>query len=142
MPKKTVIEAPKFIMPGPKATPGEIADARVTLAEKLKEANAKVKELEGYRTALDEIVRETAKKMGGSVFGGKLGSVVVEHEDKLVVDTAGNGWEKLYKHILKTGAFDLLQRRLGEKAVQDRLDAGEKIPGITTFPVETVKVRK
>ena len=142
MPKKTVIEAPKFTIPGPKATPGEIADARVLLDNAIKEQNAKLKELEEFKSALDERIRETAKALGGSVFGGKLGSVVVETKDKLVVDTAGDGWTKLYKWITKTGNFDCLQRRLGEKAVQDRLDAGEKIPGITTFPVETVKVKK
>lgn len=131
----------EFVLPGSKATPGEIADARMDLDTRLKEANAAVKKLETQRIELDEIVRQTAAKLKGTGFSGKLGSVVVERENKLTIDTEVGGWDKFYGWIKKTGNFDCLQKRLGEKAIQERLDAGVKIPGITTFPVGKVKVK-
>jgi hypothetical protein len=56
------------------------------------------------------------------------------------VDTENGGWDKLYAWIKKTGSFDCLQKRLGEKAIGDRIAAGVVVPGVTKFPIERVKV--
>lgn len=42
-------------------------------------------------------------------------------------------WSKLYKHIQKSGEFDLLHRRIGIDAWKHRYDAGKKIPGVGVF---------
>jgi hypothetical protein len=138
----TTKKLPDFVLPGPKATPGEIADACRDLKGRIKEASAESKKLETLRIALDDIVRETAAKLKGTGFAGKLGAVTVEREDKLTVDTENGGWDKIYAWIKKTGNFDCLQKRLGEKAIADRLAAGVKVPGITTFPVFKVVVKE
>lgn len=41
-------------------------------------------------------------------------------------------WEKVYKYIKRHDAFEMLQKRLSDKAVQERMDAarGHKLPGI------------
>ena len=140
MAKTTEKKPTEFVLPGPKATPGEIADARFDLEMLLKDANAGVKKLEGLRVELDEIVRQAAVKSKGTTFGGKFGVVTVVHEDKLTVDTENGGWDKLYAWIAKTKNFDCLQKRLGEKAIGDRIAAGVVVPGVTTFPVEKVKI--
>jgi hypothetical protein len=131
----------EYVLPGPRATPGEIADSRLDLEMRIKEKNAEVKKLEGLRVELDEIVRTTAAKLKGTGFAGNLGVITVERENKNVIDTENGGWDKYYAFIKKTGAFDLLQKRIGEKALQDRLDAGVKVPGITTFPLDRVRVK-
>lgn len=56
-------------------------------------------------------------------------------------DTAA-GWQALHAYIAKTGRFDLLQKRLGEKAVKDMWDAGEVIPGVGKFNMSDVSVQK
>jgi hypothetical protein len=142
MAKSTEKKPTEFVLPGPKATPGEIADSRFDLETRLKAANAEVKRLEGLRVELDEIVREAAAKLKGTGFAGKLGTITVIRENKVVIDTEKNGWDKFYAYIKKTGSFDMLQKRVGEKAVQDRLDAGVKMEtlGLTTFAVDKVKV--
>lgn len=43
-------------------------------------------------------------------------------------------WTKIHQYIGKHDAFDLLQRRLGEEAVESRWDDGIDIPGIIAFP--------
>lgn len=48
-----------------------------------------------------------------------------------------------YDHVAKTKSFDLLQRRLNEKAVADRMaDPKKKIPGIGTFDYVKLSVTK
>lgn len=133
---------PEFVLPGPKATPGEIADSRYDLEQRLKAANAEVKRLEGLRVELDEIVRDAAAKLKGTGFAGKLGTITIVRENKLTIDTENGGWDKYYAYIKKTGSFDLLQKRIGEKALQDRVEAGVKMEtlGVTTFPIDKVKV--
>ena len=140
MAKTTEKKPTEFVLPGPKATPGEIADARYDLEMRLKDAIAVVKKFEGLRVDLDEIIRQAALKNKGTTFGGKFGVVTVVHEDKLTVDTENGGWDKLYAWIKKTGSFDCLQKRLGEKAIGDRIAAGVVVPGVTKFPIERVKV--
>lgn len=49
-------------------------------------------------------------------------------------------WPKVYDHIKKTGAFDLLQRRLNPKAVMERLEDNKKVPGTKLFPVVKVSL--
>lgn len=51
--------------------------------------------------------------------------------------TAGD-WSKIYKWIAENDAFDLLQKRLTEKAVEARWEDGIEIPGVVKFPVDDV----
>jgi len=51
-------------------------------------------------------------------------------------------WDKVYSHILSTGQFDLLQRRVSDAAVKERWQAGEKIDGIGEFTVVNLSVTK
>lgn len=142
MAKTTEKKTDEFVLPGPKASLGELADARFDLEQRLKKANAEVKKIEDLRKDLDEIIRIAATKSKGTGFAGKLGVVSIVHEDKITIDTEKNGWDKLYAYIKKTGSFDLLQKRLGDKAIQDRIEAGVTMEtlGLTTFPVDRVKI--
>lgn len=51
-------------------------------------------------------------------------------------------WKLTWAYIAKHGRFDLLQKRLGEKAVMDMYEAGETIPGIEIMHVPTVSITK
>lgn len=44
-------------------------------------------------------------------------------------------WEALRAHILKTGDFSLLEKRVGKAAVKERWDADVDIPGVVGYPV-------
>jgi hypothetical protein len=50
-------------------------------------------------------------------------------------------WDAFYKYVKKNSAWDLLHRRLGERAVKDRLEAGEKLP-VEVESVATISLRK
>lgn len=51
-------------------------------------------------------------------------------------------WEAFQKHIKKTGDFDLIQRRVSDKAVRERWEAGKTVPGVTTYTFHDLSVNK
>lgn len=51
-------------------------------------------------------------------------------------------WPKIYAFIKRTGSFDLLQKRLNDKAVQDRWDDKKIIPGIEAFKLVKLSFHK
>ena len=50
--------------------------------------------------------------------------------------------ELLYRHIKKTGNFDLLRRQVNPAAVKERWADGKKVPGVQKFPVVSLSVTK
>jgi hypothetical protein len=60
-------------------------------------------------------------------------------KDIPVMDPDSGGWEAIYKYIVKHKAWEILTKRLGEKACQERWEAGEKIPGIKPFTKAHIK---
>ena len=73
---------------------------------------------------------ESLKSNGLSLSVSK--QVVVEVQD----------WEEYYKYIHRYKAYDLLQRRIGSRAVLDRLESGKKVPGVETKTIRKLNVRK
>ena len=57
-------------------------------------------------------------------------------QDEPTVEDMG----KLYKHIQKTGEFDLLYKRVNNAAVKERWELGKAVPGVGKFPVQTLSV--
>lgn len=43
-------------------------------------------------------------------------------------------WTQIHKYIAQHDAFDLVQKRLGEEAVESRWEDGIDIPGVIAFP--------
>lgn len=69
---------------------------------------------------------------------GRVARVQVKpNPQPVVVD-----WPRLYTYILKHKAFELLQRRLSKEAVNERLEAKERVPGITIFNAKKVSCTK
>jgi hypothetical protein len=51
-------------------------------------------------------------------------------------------WSLFTGYILENDRFDLLQKRLGEKAVMDMIAAGEAIPGVERMKIPDVSITK
>jgi hypothetical protein len=51
-------------------------------------------------------------------------------------------WPALWQHILRTRRFDLLQKRLAERAVKDAWEEGSEIPGVEKFNAVEVSITK
>ena len=69
---------------------------------------------------------------------GKLAMITLVSKTVPVVQD----WDALYAHIETTGHFDLLERRLGKKAVQARWDEDHEVPGVNTETFYDLSIRK
>jgi hypothetical protein len=51
-------------------------------------------------------------------------------------------WVKFYAYVRRNAAFELLQRRLNESAIKERLDDKKPVPGVTIFNAKKVSCTK
>jgi hypothetical protein len=51
-------------------------------------------------------------------------------------------WDALYKHVLKTKDFSLLNRALNKKAVEERWNDKKIVPGVEAFDTVTLSLHK
>lgn len=108
-----------------------------------KQVEGGIKKLE---TALQEhLISKLSKSDTTGVAGHRYRAQVIP-ETVYTVDTSpdANGWEKIHAWIAKNNRFDLLQKRLGEKAVKDWHEEhpDERLPGIQRMQVPKLSVRK
>jgi len=122
---KTKIKIPKTL--------GACADQPHKLRAQRYELQHQVKAIEEQERAIDKLPVSDA-----SGISGKLATAsVVAHE----VPTADD-WEKITAYVKKTGAFELLQKRLSPPAIRERWESGEVVPGIGKIVVKKVSVTK
>jgi len=122
----------------PPKTLGACADLLYKLKAERAIAQKVVDKFEADEKALKEHIINTLPKSETTGVAGKVCRVtVVTKEVPQIKDLA-----KFTAYIKKTGDFDLMQRRLSVEAVNARLDAGKKIPGIEIFNAVSVSVNK
>lgn len=122
----------------PPKTIGACADLLYQLREERKVAQKVVDEIESKEKALKEHIINTLPKSETTGVAGKMARVtVVTKEVPQIKD-----YDKFFAYVKKTGDFDLLQRRLSVEAVNARIDAKKKVPGIEMFSAVTVSLNK
>ena len=117
---------------------GELADEWWTLRASrltIEKEVAKIREQESK--AKSALLQSLTENNVTSVGGQKVRVTHVVKDKPSVSD-----WSVFYEYIQQTGSFDLLQRRVGERAVKDRWDEGVKIPGVESFPIDEISYSK
>lgn len=128
-------EKPKFKFP--KAM-GACADRLYELRQKRLEEQKKVDLIEAEEKALKEHIIQNLPKSEASGVAGKLARVtVVTKQIPQVKD-----WDAFYKHVKKTGQFDLMQRRITDAAIKERWEAGKEVPGVEHFNAVSISINK
>lgn len=117
---------------------GACADRLYQCQNERYELQKLVDNLKEEETALKDHIINTLPKSEASGVSGKLARVSVYTKPV----PQAKDWSKIYAYIKKTGSFDLLQRRLAEKAISDRFEAGKKIPGVEIFNAVAVSINK
>lgn len=116
---------------------GACADRLFEVREARLEAKKIVDALEAEEKAIrDHIIDNLSKESTGAA--GKHHRVQVVPKEIPQVEA----WDKLYPYIKRYDAFDLLQRRLNEAAVRERLENNKKVPGVIIFKTKTVSLTK
>ncbi len=82
---------------------------------------------------INEFTAEQISKVGGTI----AAATVSLHVYPQVKD-----WPAFYAYIKKTDSFDLLERRPTRVAYRERVENGEKIPGVESFTKKVLSLRK
>lgn len=89
-------------------------------------------------TLMREYIINTFRKADLNGAKGKLAACgVVPKRVPSVKD-----WDKFYAYIHKNKAYEMLQRRVHERAWRERLDDGQTVPGVEIFDVITLSLTK
>jgi hypothetical protein len=128
-------EKPKFKIP---KTVGACADRLYELRALKSEAQKAVDAIEAEYNAIKEYVIETLPKSESSGVAGAVGRVTVVKKEVPQVED----WSLFYAYVARTKSFELLQKRLGEGAIKERIEAGKKIPGMGSFTAVTISLTK
>lgn len=118
------------------------ADDLYTVVHERYALNKAVEALQKKEALLREHIIENVSKDSTGV-AGKIASVAVKIKSVVTV----KDWPKLYDYILKAakkdpGAWSLLHKRVGDKAVQEIWEAGKDVPGVESMDVPVVSISK
>jgi len=131
---------PKNVLARLKAakTPAQRADLLFTLdREDLKELRDAYNEMDGFVKKLKAwFVQEFDGDQQGVT--GKLGRVEIKKKDVPVV----KDWTKFYAYIKKNSAFELLNKAVNAKSVNERWEQKKEVPGIEAFSKASVSLTK
>ena len=115
-----------------------MADLVYTAREERLKLSKIVDQIEETEKAIKQYFIDNLSKKDSTGVAGKRARVQITEEKVPQVED----WDSTYKHIKKTGQFDLLNRALNRSAVKARWDAGKEVPGVRSFTVKKVSVTK
>lgn len=111
----------------------QLADHYWTTRAKRLDADKVAKDLKDEESRTEATLIKEMREQQLTAIGGKLVRLAIPTVPEYV--PAVKDWDVLYKHILESGDFSLLHKRVGNTACKERWDAGEEVPGIEKFPV-------
>lgn len=117
---------------------GEKADRLYALRQARYTVQHLAQGLERDEKDLKEELIEAANKLKGRGVAGKIARVTVENKPVGFV----RDFPTFMKHVVKTGAYELLQKRLSTEALIERWDKGKTVPGVDRQDVATLSVEK
>lgn len=124
---------------------GDVVDAYKALNDMRLLMQKEVEAVERIEKAYRQhLVDSLSKKDETGVFGRNY-KAVIKTKRAFQVDTQNEagGWSLVWGYIRQTGRWDLLQKRLNDKALKDMYEAGEALPpGVNTLTVPEVSITK
>jgi hypothetical protein len=111
-----------------------VADLLYTTRQRRLDLNKHVEAMKVQEAALKDHLIDNLPKSDSTGVAGKIARAQVNTEDS----PATQDWDAFYKHLKKTGQFDLMNKAINRKAIKERWAAGKEVPGIGHF--EQVKI--
>lgn len=105
--------------------------------EDLRELRKQFQEMESFVSKLEAwFIQEIQKEDGQTGVSGKVGRVELKKKDMFGV----NDWDAFYDYVRKKKAFELLQKRLSDKALKERMEQNVEVPGTYIFQKNTISL--
>ena len=121
----------------PVRTIDELIDRKKSIKSQMEKLN---NELKGLREQENDIDLELLKKLdteGLKKTANEVASVSIKEETAPDV----HDWDALYAHIISTGDFSLIQRRVSSTAYRELLKLGENVPGLQPREIRRINFR-
>lgn len=124
----------EFVLPSDQ---GELVDLLYRARERRLEMQRETERVEKLENQIKAHFVETLSA-NSTGLAGRVARVQVETK---LVPTIENS-DKLFAYVKRTGAFELLQRRLNETSVKERWEAGKEVPGVAAFHAKKISCVK
>ena len=111
---------------------GELLYIQDTAERERLELGRKVRALEKVDTEAEQLLIDQIRK--GSVLNVQCGGLTASLTGPKYKPHVQE-WDKFYAYILKEEDFSLLERRPAAKAIAERWDDNQVIPGVEKFPI-------
>lgn len=95
--------------------------------------------VKAYESALEDKLISGLSVDSPGVFG-KLFKAKITTKKVAKVDAAN--WPRFFGYVQRTGRFDLLQKRLSDKAVMEMVEQGDVPDGVETMTIKSVSITK
>jgi len=117
---------------------GTMIDEMFELRENKKDLEARIKDINEQMTLLEAQLMQKLDDEKQTMGRGSSASATISASEVPMVED----WDAFGQYLIDNDALYLLQRRVAVRAFRELKDAGETIPGTTTFPKRTISLRK
>ncbi|MAD26322.1 MAG: hypothetical protein CMO44_19355 [Verrucomicrobiales bacterium] len=115
----------------------ELIDQRLAIRQALADLAEQEKRLKEQQEEVDYQLMQKLEADGLSKFSNDQATISISEQIVPQVED----WDALHAHILKTGEFELMQRRPAVKAYRELREAGVEVPGVIDFAKRGLNVR-
>lgn len=115
----------------------ELIDKRLAIRQALADLAEQEKHLKEQQEEVDYQLMQKLEADGLSKFSNDQATISISEQIVPQVED----WDALHAHILKTGEFELMQRRPAVKAYRELREAGIEVPGVVDFAKRGLNVR-
>lgn len=115
----------------------ELIDKRLAIRQALADLAEQEKHLKEQQDEVDYQLMQKLEADGLSKFSNDQATISISEQIVPQVED----WDALQAHILKTGEFELMQRRPAVKAYRELREAGIEVPGVVDFAKRGLNVR-
>lgn len=106
------------------------------LRAKITKKNKEVDELKKQASEIESIIIKELEQNKTTRADVMLGSVTLKPKNVF----SAKDWKKIYAYIIKKKDFNILQKRLGQTALDEYLEDGVKIPGVEKMIKKSLSV--
>lgn len=122
----------------------EVSTLRLAMSKEVEEVEAFEKKVKAHiidTLSVSDDTGASGLKYRAQIVTKKTPRIKVDEEADTGQSTA-QGWRALWDYIAANDRFDLLQKRLADKAIKDMIDQGETVPGVELFTSKDVSIQK
>lgn len=124
-----------FVLPKQLA---QVADLMYTIREERYALQAQVDLLAEKESMCREHIINNLPKSQANGIAGQIARAEIKKKTKPTV----KDWKKFWAYVFKTKNSSLVQQRVNDKAVMERWEANEVVPGVDKFTALTISLTK